>query len=84
LTIYVYAELKKELNKIDKMRFNQVLDGPNMEYYSDLPEISIQNLIGKKQKIGVASLFSKRGTTMQKEFFDGMEDFELVTFLVLK
>ena len=43
-----------------------------------------ENLIGKKQEIGVASLFSKGGTTMQKELFDGIEDFELITFLVLK
>ena len=59
-------------------------NGRNMNHYSNLLETAIQNLIGKKQEIGVASLFSKGGTTMQKEFFDGMEDFELVSFLVLK
>ena len=73
----VYRELVDEFNR-------ETQDGLNMKYYSDLLETSIQNLIGKKQEIGVASLFSKGGTTMQKEFFDGMEDFELITFLVLK
>jgi hypothetical protein len=73
----VYRELVDEFNK-------ETQDGLNMKRYSDLLEMSIQNLIGKKQEIGVASLFSKGGTTMQKELFDGIEDFELITFIVLK
>lgn len=59
-------------------------DGMKMKHYSNLLQSAIQNLIGKKQEIGVASLFSKGGTTMQKDLFDGIEDFELVTFIVLK
>ena len=67
------AEFNKETN-----------DGRKMERYSDLLGTSIENLIGKKQDIGVASLFSKGGTTMQKNLFDGIEDFGLITFLVIK
>lgn len=73
----VLKELVEEFNK-------ETNDGRRMEHYSDLLESSIENLIGKKQDIGVASLFSKGGTTMQKSLFDGIEDFELITFLVLK
>lgn len=73
----VLKELVEEFNK-------ETNDGRKMERYSDLLEASIENLIGKKQDIGVASLFSKGGTTMQKSLFDGIEDFELITFLVLK
>ena len=73
----IYRELVDEFNK-------ETQDGLNMKYYSNLLEVSIQDLIGKKQEVGVASLFSKGGSTMQKEFFDGIEDFELVTFIVLK
>ena len=66
-------------------RFNEETDScRDMTKYSDLLEQAIQNMIGKKQEIGVASLFSKGGTTMQKEFYDGTEDFELISFLVLK
>ena len=66
-------------------RFNEETDScRDMTKYSDLLEQAIQNIIGKKQEIGVASLFSKGGTTMQKEFYDGIEDFELISFLVLK
>ena len=73
----VLKELVEEFNK-------ETNDGRKMERYSDLLEASIENLIGKKQDIGVASLFSKGGTTMQRSLFDGIEDFELITFLVLK
>ena len=59
-------------------------EGSRMAAYSKLLNIAVENLIGKKQEIGVASLFSRGGTTLQKEFYDGLEDFELVTFLVLK
>ncbi|CDX01520.1 DNA/RNA helicase, super II, SNF2 [Desulfitobacterium hafniense] len=73
----VLKDLVTEFNK-------QTDDGRKMGHYSGLLGNAIENLIGKKQDIGVASLFSKGGTTMQKSFFDGIEDFELVTFLVLK
>lgn len=73
----VLKELVEKFNK-------ETNDGRNMKHYSDLLEASIENLIGKKQDIGVASLFSKGGTTMQRSLFDGIEDFELITFLVLK
>jgi hypothetical protein len=59
-------------------------NGMKMEKYSALLAQAIENLIGKKQEVGVASLFSKGGTTLQMNYYDGIEDFELVTFLVLK
>jgi len=73
----VLTELVAEFNK-------ETDDGHNMKRYSDLLETAIQELIGKKQEIGVASLFSRGGTTMQASLFDGVEDFELITFLVLR
>lgn len=74
-------EVLKELVEEFNIETN---DGRVMEHYSDLLEASIENLIGKKEDMGVASLFSKGGTTMQKSLLDGVEDFELITFLVLK
>lgn len=73
----VLKDLVEEFNKATN-------DGRKMSHYSGLLESAILNLIGKKQDIGVGSLFSKGGTTMQKSFFDGIEDFELITFLVIK
>jgi superfamily II DNA/RNA helicase len=73
----VLKELVEEFNK-------DTNDGRRMGHYSDLLEASIENILGKKQDIGVASLFSKGGTAMPKSIFDGVEDFELITFLVIK
>ena len=58
--------------------------GRYMDRYSDLLQQTIEDLIGKKQEVGVASLFSKGGTATPQNFDDGMADFELVAFLVLK
>ena len=74
-------EILKDL--VDEFN-RQTDDGRRMSHYSGLLGNAIENLIGKKQEIGVASLFSKGGTSMQKSFFDGIEDFELVSFLVVK
>ena len=38
--------------------------------YSDLLENAIDNLIGKKQEAGIASLFSKGGGIVSDETFD--------------
>ena len=73
----VLAELVAEFNK-------QTDDGRNMEHYTELLQVAIENLIGKKQEVGVASLFSKGSGIIDNENFDGIEDFELVTFLVVK
>lgn len=59
-------------------------DGKNMDKYSTLLEDAINNIIGKKEEKGVASLFSKGGTTIQKNLFTGIDDFELITFLIIK
>lgn len=65
--------------------FNRQTDGGhNMRHYSALLETAIQSLTSKKQEIGVASLFSKGGTTLQTSYYDGSEDFELISFLVMK
>lgn len=76
---------KNEVLKELVAEFNKETDeGHNMKKYSDLLETAIQEIIGRKQEVGVASLFNRGGTTMQTSFFDGIEDFELITFLVLR
>lgn len=59
-------------------------DGKDMSKYSNMLEEAISNIIGKKEEKGVASLFSKGGTTLQKSLFNGIEDFELISFLIIK
>jgi len=73
----VLSDLAQQFN-------NQTDDGCNMNEYTKLLQQAIKNLIGKKQEVGVASLFSKGGGIINNENFDGIEDFELITFLVIK
>ena len=73
----VLKELADEFNRTTE-------DGKNMGLYSNLLENAIDNLIGKKQEAGIAGLFSKGGGIIDNEAFDGIEDFELVSFLVVK
>lgn len=65
--------------------FNSETDnGQNMGKYSELLECAIDNIIGKKEEKGIASLFSKGGTTIQKTMFKGIDNFELISFLIIK
>lgn len=73
----VLTELAAEFNKTTD-------DGRDMGIYSDLLSNAVDNLIDKKQEVGIASLFSKGGGIIDNETFDGIEDFELVSFLILK
>jgi len=59
-------------------------DGRDMKKYSDLLSSSIESILGKKEEIGVNSLFHKGGTSPVKNSRTGFEEFELITFLILK
>lgn len=76
---------QKDVLKDLTAEFNEeTSDGFDMRKYSDLLEQVIGDLIEKKTESGIASLFSRGGTSMQKQYFDGIEDFEIVTFLVIR
>ncbi len=65
--------------------FNKTTDdGRDMSIYSGLLETAIDNLINKKQEAGIAGLFSKGGGIIEDDTFDGIEDFELISFLIIK
>ncbi|MCA9407184.1 MAG: DEAD/DEAH box helicase family protein [Candidatus Omnitrophica bacterium] len=59
-------------------------DGRNMNEYSTLLENAIANIIGKKDEKGIESLFTKGGTTILNNNYQGKDDFELISFLIIK
>ena len=59
-------------------------DGRNMSKYSELLVETIEDIIGKKQETGVKSLFNKGGTAVIKRDINGLEEFELITFLIVR
>jgi SNF2 family DNA or RNA helicase len=59
-------------------------DGKKMDKYSNLLSESIQSIIHVKDDSEVDSLFSAGGTTALNSSIKGLEDFELISFMVIK
>jgi len=65
--------------------FNQeTRDGRKMDKYSDLLEKAIRSIIHVKDESDIDSLFSLGETTALTHKISGLEDFELVCFLVVR
>lgn len=76
---------KKEVLSDLVQQFNQeTSDGANMKTYSQLLSAAIENIVGKKEEAGINSLFSGGGTSIYKGSNSSLQDFELVSFLVIK
>ncbi len=70
-------ELCRQFNK-------ETRDGKNMSHYSDLLQSAIQSIITVKEESDIDSLFSVGETTALTCNIKGLDDFELITFLVIK
>ena len=57
--------------------------GEDMAYARKLLSAAVASVIGKKEERAVASLFSPGGTNAMKGEFAGINDFEVVAFLVI-
>ena len=55
-----------------------------MEKYSKLLGKAIESIISVKEEQDLNSLFKAGGTSISKEKIKGLEDFELIGFLVIK
>jgi len=58
-------------------------DGRDMDKVQDLLATAVASIVGKKEERAVASLFSPGGTHAMKGEFHGINDFEVVAFLVV-
>ena len=64
--------------------FNQETgNGKDMSKYRSMLETAINSIIGKEEEKGVESLFSRGGTVLSKDTFQGIEDFEVISYLVI-
>jgi hypothetical protein len=59
-------------------------DGKEMTCYSDLLQNAIHNIIEVKEQSDIMSLFSEGETTVLRDDISGLDDFELICFLVIK
>lgn len=65
--------------------FNQATkDGRKMDAYSMLLEEAIRSIVQVKEEGDLDSLFSSGGTTALIDSVKGLEDFELITFVVIR
>lgn len=62
----------------------QTRQGADMRAYQQLLASAIDSIVGKSQEKGVQSLFSRGGTVLTAESTQGIEDFEVVSYLVLQ
>jgi len=70
-------ELCRQFNRETK-------DGKDMRHYSDLLQQAIDSIIEVKAESDIDSLFSPGETTALQGDVKGLDDFELITFLVIK
>jgi len=59
-------------------------DGKNMAAMSELLTQAIDSIIDVKEESDIDSLFSASGTSALMSHVSGLEDFELICFLVVK
>jgi len=54
-----------------------------MGKYQSLLAKAVATITGKAEEKGVESLFQRGGTVLSKDSFKGIDDFEVVSFLVI-
>lgn len=62
----------------------QTADGKNMGQYSALLDDAILSMIGTQEHSDIDSLFSGGATTALTTKIEGLDDFELISFLVVQ
>lgn len=76
---------KTEPDKALCKQFNkETRDGKNMRHYSDLLQSAIESIIIVKEESDIDSLFSVGETSALTYNIKGLDDFELICFLVVK
>lgn len=58
--------------------------GSDMTVYSDILSHAIEAIRGKQEEVGMSSLFSPGGTSIQTELLDKLDDVELISFLIIR
>jgi hypothetical protein len=70
------AELLEQFNKKTKGGFK-------VEAYQGLLKKAVQSISGKAEEKGIESLFNRGGTSISRHSFKGLNDFEVVSYLII-
>lgn len=96
--VYNHLQSKKSLDIFKKLcSMNKVVDGTavqelndatrngkDMGAYQFMLEAAIQSIIGKTEEKGIESLFSRGGTSLTQDHFSSLEDFEVISYLIIR
>ncbi|KFL34924.1 MULTISPECIES: hypothetical protein [unclassified Sulfurospirillum] len=56
----------------------------DMSFYVSQLESAIESIVGKKEEVGLDSLFVRGGTNITAHSFAAKEEFELISYLVIE
>ena len=86
-TLDIFRKLSKGYSEPIKEAFEQfndeTKDGADMSKYSELLNQAISSIVNITEENDIDSLFRTGGTTMLKNDITGLEDFELIDFMVV-
>lgn len=75
------------MNSVDEDAIEQIntatKNGSNMEHYQHLLAVAVDSIAGKSEEKGVQSLFTKGGTVLSATSSQGIEDFAVVSYLII-
>ena len=94
---YTFTQAKKIMDVLKKQglgnrypdteaveRFREATrKGKDMDHYRQLLQYAVSSIVGKSEEKGVESLFSRGGTNISKDSFQGMEDFEVISYMIV-
>ena len=84
-TLRLLSKDKKEYDRnLCALLSKETCDGRHMEHYSDLLQKAIDSMVRIKEESDIDSLFTLGETTALTNEIKGLDDFELITFLVIK
>lgn len=75
---------KEPIKEVYKAFNEETKDGKDMSEMSELLSLAIDSIIERKEESDIDSLFRKGGTSALMSDISGLEDFELVCFLVVR
>ena len=62
---------------------NRTQNGKKMNHYQNLLAKAVENIAGKSEEIGATSLFSRGGTVLSASSTQNVNDFEVVSYIVI-
>lgn len=77
---FIHSEVEEDCVELMNTKTK---NGRNLEHYQHLLAVAVDSIAGKSEEKGVESLFTKGGTVLTATSSQGIEDFSVVSYLML-